>query len=244
MTRDELSKQAAIASAASPVGEPTEPISEQLEKKYEAAEAKRLKEEQAEQVRLERSRMRADKLHAQQQDKQVRAEIRQSDKLYREQQGAEEKRSKGVEALQKQQARSAQLAQQKALKAAQHSGLPGPLGLVADAAAGPYEVAKESASDVAATLEKASTPGSILLPVLIVIILFLLVIPVNGYPRLAWLWFVITGNASLTGTGGGASIQSSVAPLMTPQTEEQAGWSASRALVEHYGYTGITDEEL
>jgi len=52
-------------------------------------------------------------------------------------------------------------------------------------------------------LEKTSTPGSITLPLLLLALLWFLIIPVNGKPRIGWLWSVIVGDAGLQ-RGAGA----------------------------------------
>lgn len=50
------------------------------------------------------------------------------------------------------------------------------------------------------------TPGSIVLPLVVLAIFFLLLLPVNGQTRFMWLWLTITGNAHIT-QGSGASDQ-------------------------------------
>ena len=74
-------------------------------------------------------------------------------------------------------------------------------------------------ADTRSALERVRTPGSILLPVGILLLLFFLVIPINGNSRLAWLWLVITGNASLPGgtpPGGGNTLNT---PPPAPPTQ-------------------------
>lgn len=46
-------------------------------------------------------------------------------------------------------------------------------------------------------LERLPAPGSILLPLIVLLLFFFLLIPVNGNTRLAWLWLVLTGNAEI-----------------------------------------------
>jgi hypothetical protein len=166
-------------------------------------------------------------------------------------QAAEDKETrKGMGALQREQAKQqakADKALREAAQKADHSKLPGPLGLASDAAHGQAKMWKNSAEDVGAILERASTPGSILLPVLILLVLFLAVMPVNGYPRLAWLWFVVTGNASLTGGTPAASMAPPPPPPVNTQASTEAredqNTIAHRQLVQYHAYTGIEDVE-
>ncbi len=54
-----------------------------------------------------------------------------------------------------------------------------------------------------ARLGSIPTPGSIILPLVALLVFFFMLIPVNGHTRFVWLWLVLTGNADIT--GGGAS---------------------------------------
>ena len=45
-------------------------------------------------------------------------------------------------------------------------------------------------------------PGDILLPLFILLLFFFALIPINGNTRLKWLWLAITGNASISASGG------------------------------------------
>lgn len=49
------------------------------------------------------------------------------------------------------------------------------------------------------------TPGSIIFPLLVLIVIWIVVIPYNGKTRLSWLWDMLNGNAVLTGTNSNAS---------------------------------------
>jgi hypothetical protein len=159
--------------------------------------------------------------------------------------GEEKETAQGMSALQKEEARQAEKARKTAAAAASRPS--GFMGLQTDVAKAPYEFVQNVASDTAATLERASTPGSILLPVLILIVLFLAVMPVNGYPRLAWLWFVVTGNASLTGGTPAASMAPAPPPPVNTQAatgaREDQNTIAHRQLVQYHAYTGIEDVE-
>lgn len=55
--------------------------------------------------------------------------------------------------------------------------------------------------DTQLRLEALPQPGSIALPLLVLIVLYLLIQPVNGAPRFVWLWLVIIGQADLPGAG-------------------------------------------
>jgi hypothetical protein len=59
-------------------------------------------------------------------------------------------------------------------------------------------------------LGNVSMPGGLLAPLLIIVVLFFLLVQVNGHTRFTWLWLVATQNAAIanpglggTGTGGG-----------------------------------------
>lgn len=47
------------------------------------------------------------------------------------------------------------------------------------------------------TLSTVSTPGSIFLPISILLLFFFLIIPVKGMTRAQWLWMAITGQAKI-----------------------------------------------
>jgi len=57
------------------------------------------------------------------------------------------------------------------------------------------------ARNTGVTIERLPSPGSVMLPLLVLLIFVFLLLPVNGHTRLVWLWLVVTGNAS---TGGAA----------------------------------------
>lgn len=52
-------------------------------------------------------------------------------------------------------------------------------------------------------LENIPTPGSLLLPFVILMVFFFLLLPVNGHTRFIWLWLVLTGQAEISATSGG-----------------------------------------
>lgn len=53
-------------------------------------------------------------------------------------------------------------------------------------------------------LENIPTPGSIALPLILLLVFFFFLVPVNGHTRFTWLWLVISGDAS-TAIGGNVS---------------------------------------
>lgn len=54
------------------------------------------------------------------------------------------------------------------------------------------------------SIGRVAIPGSIWLPVAILLIFFFLLLPINGYTRMQWLWLALTGQAHIeTGGGGG-----------------------------------------
>lgn len=64
------------------------------------------------------------------------------------------------------------------------------------------------------SLAQVTTPGSIFLPLGVLVVFFLLLLPVNGHTRAEWLWLALTGNAHISG-GGTADL--------SPSTGSQAG---------------------
>jgi hypothetical protein len=55
--------------------------------------------------------------------------------------------------------------------------------------------AQRIATGAKVRLASIPTPGSIVLPLIILIVFFVLLLPVNGHTRLVWLWMVLSGNA-------------------------------------------------
>jgi hypothetical protein len=56
------------------------------------------------------------------------------------------------------------------------------------------------------------TPGGITLPLVILLVFFFLLIPVNGHTRLTWLWLALSGNAAINPTGAGAESSGAASP--------------------------------
>jgi|SRR5579872_391976 len=74
---------------------------------------------------------------------------------------------------------------------------------VSGAASKTVDRVQETVGNVAGTLESVSTPGSIFLPIAILLIFFFLILPVNGMTRAQWLWLSLIGDAQIQ--PGGAS---------------------------------------
>lgn len=55
------------------------------------------------------------------------------------------------------------------------------------------------------TIERLPSPGSVMLPLLVLLVFMFLLLPVNGHTRLVWLWLVVTKNASTGGAAMGAA---------------------------------------
>lgn len=54
-------------------------------------------------------------------------------------------------------------------------------------------------SNIVSGLAAIPLPGTVLLPLSILLLFFFALLPVNGQTRLMWLWLVLSGNAHLTG---------------------------------------------
>ena len=48
--------------------------------------------------------------------------------------------------------------------------------------------------------ENLPTPGSLAFPLIILLVFFFLLIPVNGHTRFVWLWLAMTGQAEISGS--------------------------------------------
>lgn len=55
-------------------------------------------------------------------------------------------------------------------------------------------------------IESLPTPGSLMLPLVVLLVFFFLLLPVNGHTRLVWIWLVITGNATISGVSNPTTI--------------------------------------
>ena len=72
-----------------------------------------------------------------------------------------------------------------------------------------FEDARGIIKNTGVHLSAIPTPKGLVLPLLVLIICFLLLIPVNGHTRLVWIWLVLTGNAEITGSTNGKTSDTS-----------------------------------
>lgn len=86
---------------------------------------------------------------------------------------------------------------------------------------------RDTANRAADRIGNLPTPGGIGILLATVIILLLIIIPVNGQPRLVWLWLVLTGRAKLRAEGEGQTIASTA--LQTAQATISAAQQAVSA---------------
>lgn len=68
------------------------------------------------------------------------------------------------------------------------------------------------AGRVGGTVGAISTPGSIFLPISLLLIFFFLILPVNGMTRAQWLWGALTGNAHINGESTPTPSEESASP--------------------------------
>lgn len=76
-------------------------------------------------------------------------------------------------------------------------------------------------------LEKLPDPGGIIFPLMILLLFFLILIPINGHTRLTWIWLVLTGNAQIgQGSGGGSTqpVDQPIAPVPAMPTSHVGGF--------------------
>lgn len=78
---------------------------------------------------------------------------------------------------------------------------------VQDQAFNTAEKIRDTAGGVWGSIGRVAIPGSIWLPVAILLIFFFLLLPINGYTRMQWLWLALIGQAQITsgGSGGGGN---------------------------------------
>ena len=93
---------------------------------------------------------------------------------------------------------------------------------------------QQIAKGTGVSLAGLPTPGSILLPLVILLVFFFLLLPVNGHTRLVWLWLTLTGNAEIgqdstsssgAGFSGGAGGTFSATIPTTPPASNGASQS-------------------
>lgn len=107
-------------------------------------------------------------------------------------------------------------------------------GGLAGAASNVADKTVELAQSTASTLATVATPGSIFLPIALLLLFFFLILPVNGMTRAQWLWLAITGQATIKRgasgdfgnqptTGGSGDIETSTLPVVPPTTGYKIG---------------------
>lgn len=70
-------------------------------------------------------------------------------------------------------------------------------------AAATVDAVQRIARGTSVRLSSIPQPGSIMLPLFLLLIFFFLLIPVNGHTRAVWLWLVLSGNAAIADSPGG-----------------------------------------
>ena len=88
----------------------------------------------------------------------------------------------------------------------------------------------------ALTLEGIPTPGSLFLPLMVLLIFFLLLLPVNGHTRLVWLWLTLTGNAQIQQSAGGGGDTSGTSTTTATTSAPAAGTTTNPPMM-----TGVED---
>lgn len=71
------------------------------------------------------------------------------------------------------------------------------VGGIAGATDNIAEKTRELADSATSTLATVSTPGSIFLPIALLLLFFFLILPINGMTRAQWLWMALTGQAKI-----------------------------------------------
>ena len=83
-----------------------------------------------------------------------------------------------------------------------------------------------------AQLGRIPTPGSIILPLVVLLVFFFMLLPVNGHTRFVWLWLVLTGNANIgdnSGQNAGEASASFLSQFPQAQVNPVAPGGASSA---------------
>jgi len=79
------------------------------------------------------------------------------------------------------------------------SGIKGAAGGAVDQAGKTVDRVLGVAREAWDGLARVTTPGTIFLPVAVLLVFFFLLLPINGYTRAGWLWLALTGNANISG---------------------------------------------
>lgn len=113
---------------------------------------------------------------------------------------------------------------------------------IVQAAKGAYESSKQVVKSADVSLGKLPTPGQVVFPLIILLVLFLIIVQVAGHSRLEWLWMVITGQAFVSGDPsqfqGGTQTNTSLATPQVQPTQEDYPPMVLRPLASPNGVYG------
>ncbi len=90
---------------------------------------------------------------------------------------------------------------------------------VQDTVASGREVVRTNALRLGNAVGAIPIPGDLIVPLALLLLFFFALIPIGGHTRLMWLWLTLTGNAQISGTGGGTTTPVVGAKPGTPTTE-------------------------
>ena len=97
------------------------------------------------------------------------------------------------------------------------------------------QATKRAIGSVQNGLGRVPIPGGLAFPLVTLLILFMLLIKINGNTRIGWLWLVMSGNAALPeSTGGGP------APAPTPDTSSSTDTSTQNGVATGGGLPVLT----
>jgi hypothetical protein len=98
------------------------------------------------------------------------------------------------------------------------------------------------------SLARGITPGSIYLPVGVLLVFFFLLLPENGHTRAQWLWLALVGDAEISGSTNGSFLNQFPQAQVTPVPVGQASSAALNAVIATQGnveqparFTGVQE---
>jgi len=88
-------------------------------------------------------------------------------------------------------------------------------------------------------IERLPTPGSLVLPLVILLVFFFLLLPVNGHTRFVWIWLTLIGNAEIgdSGFAGNSNVNGSSGNFATTPPASSGGQIAGSG---NFAPPGIT----
>lgn len=112
------------------------------------------------------------------------------------------------------------------------------VSFIGDAAGHLYAITTSGIKRIKTRLEGVPIPGGLAVPLVILIILFLLLLPVNGHTRIMWLWLALTNNAEIGGplvpptalvppTGAAGTTYNTGSPTTNPNQQGTTSSSSS-----------------